>query len=103
MSLPHVSSASRAASLGGRISAFARSHFGFRLGYRSASAISAIALAWTLVAVWRHESSRGPELFGVAPALDTTVAVVVLLLAGVALRIVRRREAERTGKRTGLV
>ena len=103
MSLPYVPSTSRAALLAGRISSFGRSHSGFRIGYRTASATCVIALAWALVAAWRHDAARVPVLFGIAPAFDATVSVVVLLLAGVALRMARRRETKRMGLRTGLV
>ena len=85
----------------GKLTRFGRSRFGFRVGYRTASIACAIALAWCLVVVWR----RAPEapLFGEEAAVGATLSVVVLLLAGLALRIARRKESGLVRPATGVV
>lgn len=102
MSSP-VSSSTRASSLASRFTRFGRSHHGFRIGYRTASVSCAIALAWCLVALWRRSSDDMSTPMGGGAAIDATVSVIVLLFAGLALRIARGRESKRVGYRRGLL
>ena len=87
-----VSVSSRAAALVSRVTHLGRSHFGFRIGYRAASVLSAITLAWCVGVVWRRSPSPLLPSLGDEALAGATLSVLVLLLAGLALRIARRRE-----------
>jgi hypothetical protein len=88
-----------AATLTGRIAHLGRSHAAFRIGYRAASLTSAITLAWCLGVAWRRSSSSIPPSFGDDAAAGATLSVVVLLFAGLALRLARKRESSQSEHR----
>lgn len=102
MSSP-VSSSSSPSSLASRFTRFGRSHHGFRIGYRAASISCAVSLAWCLVALWRRSSADTSSPLAGEAVIGATLSVVILLFAGLALRIARGRESRRIGYRRGML
>ena len=98
-----VTLSARTSALLSRMSRLGRSRLGFRIGYRTASFLCALTLAWCLGAVWRRSpSALAPSLRDDA-AIGATLTVAMLLFAGVALRIARNKEAVRVSDRRGVV
>jgi len=93
-----VKVSSRAATLSNRIAHLGRSHVGFRIGYRTASLACAITLAWCLSAVWRRSPTSFLPSLG-DEAAGATLSVFVLLFAGLALRLARKRESSANERR----
>jgi uncharacterized membrane protein YbjE (DUF340 family) len=62
-----------------------------------------MTLAWSLSIVWRRSSGDAAPLFASEAAVDATLSVVVLLFAGLALRIARGSESRQVGSRRGLI
>jgi hypothetical protein len=98
-----VTLSARTSALLGRMTRLGRSRLGFRIGYRTASFLSALTLAWCLGAVWRRSPSALAPSIGDDAAVGATLSVAMLLFAGVALRIARSREAVRISDRRGMV
>ena len=98
-----ITLSARTSALLGRMTRLGRSRLGFRIGYRTASFLCALTLAWCLSAVWHRSPSPLAPSIGDDAALGATLSVAMLLFAGVALRIARSRVAVRLNDRRGMV